>query len=216
MSTRSRLLLRRAAIVTRRTTLAVGAALLIASAAGGPSFATQLTAAIDLKGLLQARSPGSRNGAELTKVKRASQPAERTARVQPRVREKLDTAIQPTAAALTSAAAPESDPFIPALEPTFADPKFADSGAFNEPGPISVTRAALSDSIAGGSLAVGGIGIGGGLAPNFGTVLQPDLERTEPNLAAVPEPATWLMLMLGFGLLGWRVRRSQTVQTMQA
>jgi hypothetical protein len=36
------------------------------------------------------------------------------------------------------------------------------------------------------------------------------------NVSAVPEPATWAMLLLGFGGIGWRLRRRQTQTGMAA
>ncbi len=85
----------------------------------------------------------------------------------------------------------------------------------------AVTGAAPPDSFATGPLPFGGGfailppggsgGSGGsppgGQPPGGGTVLPPVV----PPVGAVPEPATWLMLIAGFGVIGGAMRRRRRV-----
>lgn len=52
-----------------------------------------------------------------------------------------------------------------------------------------------------------GLTIGSSSADNVG----PLLDRVRLDIAAVPEPATWTMLIAGFGLVGGAARRRRTV-----
>jgi hypothetical protein len=56
-------------------------------------------------------------------------------------------------------------------------------------------------------------GGGGTVSPpgGGGPVTLPTSEPREPLTppSAVPEPGTWALMLLGFGLVGWRIRRAK-------
>lgn len=72
----------------------------------------------------------------------------------------------------------------------------------------AVTSVGESFSGAGGGYYIGGIGGGGGWYP---VVPVTPVTPTTP-VAAVPEPATWAMMILGFGMVGAAMRRKVTPQ----
>ena len=53
---------------------------------------------------------------------------------------------------------------------------------------------------------------GGTFTPpsNGGTTRLPTSEPGELVTSAVPEPQTWALMLLGFGLIGWRIRRRKS------
>jgi len=140
-----------------------------------------------LSDLLNQRSPGERTAARLTKTKHARALAKRAAK--------------PAAPHLAMAPA-DFDKIANLLQapPVEFAPPFADIAAtFPEPGIISVPGS-------------GGGGGGGGVTPpggGGGTVTIPTQEPHTPPIPVtpLPEPGTWATMVLGFGLLGFRVRR---------
>jgi hypothetical protein len=140
-----------------------------------------------LSDLLNQRSPGERTAARLTKTKHARTLAKRAAR--PAARHVAEPANFDKIATLLEA------------PPIDVAPSFADIAAtFPEPGIVSLPG-------------VGGGGGGGGeVTPpggGGGTVTIPTQEPQTPPIPVtpLPEPETWATMLLGFGLLGWRVRR---------
>jgi len=187
----------------RRLAIFAAAAVVLAGAAGSggrlaTSLATSLAAAIDADALIAGRSPGTRGVAELAKVKPTAMAAAdgpaRQARALPRVR---------AAPAEAEAAQPVPpapfEPFSPAGPDVFAAPPATDMAAAL-PGPFAF-RPPIG-GIGGGGIIGGG---GGGGIPGE----EPGEIVPEPA-PAIPEPATWMMLIGGFGAIGWTLRRRQT------
>lgn len=105
-----------------------------------------------------------------------------------------------------------------------AGPSFPGSTGPRDPGSIPgaapIFGSLPGDPGAGGSTpgsgggGPGGFGPfpGGGAGPGGGGSIGgniPTLPAPPPPTAAVPEPGVWAMLILGFGLIGWRVRRAR-------
>lgn len=187
-----------------------GAALVLATAAGAPSYAVRLSAALDLDALWGERSPGARGRVELVKRPSAPAPA-REARVAPRTRSAPVVAAAPVApamAALPSAAEPEAAISIdtPAIAPVLA----------GSPQTFAPQLAGLGpEPLATGFIGAGAGGFGFRVPPEplaASTELEP--QRLSPEApAGVPEPATWATLILGFSLMGLRARASRTVSS---
>lgn len=164
---------------------------------------------------LLARSPGARVGgvalkakerrAGLASVASAASPAGAEARA----------AVTPVASVLGAAATPEG------AVPGFAPGAFpADFVAPGIPVPAAGAPAAGAAPGFGGVPlpAVGGLPIfvpggggggGGGTTPNpgGGTPVPPPISTVPGVVPGIPEPSTWLMLILGFGLTGGAMRR---------
>ena len=194
----------------RRAALAAGALLLAAvplsfSLVGVTSndlVQAAVSGANSLSDLLNRRSPGQRTAAQLTKTKHA-RPAPKH----------------------WAAAPPDRSPAAPAIAGKI------DFGEVSELvlGPPEVdiappiTDLALNapelPAIIGGSgpgvveSPGGGAGGGGGGGP----VSFPASEPHKPiSVTALPEPGTWATMLLGFGLLGWRMRRGSKPRTRKA
>lgn len=145
---------------------------------------------LDPLSLFAGRSPGERGEGALLSTKPGHGPEER---VLSTVRDRDPVGAAPPAedpGLLPDSALPGAPPAENAL-PAGAGPgdQFAPFGApfssFGEPG---------------GGFIPGGGGGGGGLIP---PVLPPD----PPLTSAVPEPATWAVMILGFFAVGWAMRR---------
>lgn len=146
-----------------------------------------------LSDLLNQRSPGERTAARLTKTKHARALAKHAAKPMPHF-------------AVAPPEKPSFDEIADLLQaPPTVDvaPPLADIAAtFPEPGIIPVP------GIGGGG--GGGTPPGGGITPpgGGGIVTVPTSEPHSPiPVTALPEPGTWATMLLGFGLLGWRLRR---------
>ena len=145
----------------------------------------------DLADLLNQRSPGERTQEQLTKHARAATKAEPQ-------RKPIQPAVHPPGVEVPSATA-----LIDLLQP--------------QPVPVEVAAADLPPALA-GTPTLGAIlgstpgftppGTGGG-GGGGGSVSFPSFEPREvvPPVSAVPEPGTWAMMLLGFGLVAWRIRR---------
>lgn len=156
-----------------------------------------LAKASDMAAMLAERSPGARTTAELTKTKRkhlASQPHERALG-------KIRRPVLPSQ-------------FLKALAPgleTADVPPVVDLNPLIGPiaPPITLAEISPGDTLAGppgpGSPGFPGIPIAGGGGPIF----SPPPTNTPPLILppAVPEPATWAMMLLGFLGLGVQLRR---------
>jgi hypothetical protein len=154
--------------------------------------------------MLDARSPGARGeGAVTTKGPRMAMAAPRTSRVLP-----ISQAPAPRQSAVLPISAPPATLPVAALgtpAPLAAAPLVAGGAPIFAAAPAVVggtglgAAALLPIPVAAALLAPGGGGGGGGI-----TINAPD---TTP---AIPEPATWLMMILGFGVLGaWLRHRRQ-------
>ena len=160
--------------------------------------ATAIEEARDLADMLNQRSPGSRTQAELTKHARVA------AKVHPgpKVAPPATAPTPPTAAALVDLLLPPVEPAAVALQDT---PPLA-------PPP---TLGAIFASAPPVSAPPGGGGIGQVIAPpgDGGITHLPTSEPKEvPPISAVPEPGTWAMMLTGFGLIGWRLRRRRRLE----
>lgn len=152
----------------------------------------------DLMSLLNARSPGARTGGAVT-TKGPRVAMARTSRVLPLTQAPIarqstvlpaGVPAAPFAAAPLAALAPTPAASVPLLAtaPSLAAAPVIGSGIG--------AAALLPLPLAAVLIAPGGGGGGGG-----GFIAAPD---TAP---AIPEPATWLMMIVGFGLLGAWLRR---------
>ena len=147
----------------------------------------------DLADLLNQRSPGMRTEDQLTKHARAA------ARIRPQPKHvppiaHPGAAEVPTTAALVDLLLPPAVPVEIAsaeLPPSLGAPP---------------TLGAIFDSMP-------------GFTPpgNGGTVRIPPSEPRElvPPTSAVPEPGTWATMLLGFGLVAWRIRRRQPARKLR-
>jgi hypothetical protein len=185
----------------RRRSLVAGTALSLAVAAGmvfslasigGADLAqAAVSRAQSLVDLLDQRSPGARTEAELTKTKHAKEAlADR------------ETAIVPKNLAEVLA------PPVPALVPVDIDAA----------APITELASALPPGIIlapppGGIVTPPGGGViippgGGGKTPPPGPPSGPP-ETPPAGPPPLPEPGTWMTMILGFGLIGWVLRREK-------
>jgi hypothetical protein len=162
-----------------------------------------------LADLLAQRSPGERTEAQLTKHKRAGALARHRIPAP-----KLGT--PPSAMELAKILLP---PAVGAPVPA------ANPASVLQTPPVTLAQivgpgGAIFVSPPGGGTPGGGITPGGETPPGGGTppggetppggnppIVTPP---TSPELVpAVPEPGTWAMMLMGFGFIGWRVRREQ-------
>jgi PEP-CTERM motif len=140
-----------------------------------------------LSELLEGRSPGERTTAQLTKTKRAKLrvsavvPPEHLAAAPPLIRKGDHGDV-----AQMLMGPPPIDIVPPIAEAATDLPSLPEIGGGSGPGVVA-----------------GPPGGGGG------PVSFPASEPHHPvtPVSAVPEPSTWATMLLGFGLLGWRVRR---------
>lgn len=176
----------------QRLAIGVAALTLVGGAADGGRLATSVASAVGMDDVLAGRSPGQRLWAELTKGKAAAAPRpDRQARALPRVRNPAPASTRP-AAAVTS----PPDIFGPSvLDASPVPPLFA-GGLPPEPVPTGFYGGPSFIPAPG----IGGGGIGGGGGGGGGGDLPPG------EIPGVPEPATWLLMILGFGALGFRLR----------
>ncbi len=147
--------------------------------------ASAASEARDLADLMSQRSPGTRTQAELTKHARASAKT----RAQPKAAPHEPAPIGPKTAELVDLLSPPLAPVAVVAEglpPPLAPPATLNAILGSAPVIASFTPP----------------GDGGG------PVRFPTSEpREELSPSAVPEPGTWAMMLFGFGLIGWRVRR---------
>jgi hypothetical protein len=140
----------------------------------------------DLADLLGQRSPGARTQAELTKHARVAAKM----RSQPKVGPRELAPDAPKTAELVDLLSPPLAPVTLVAEgappPLIAPPTL---NAIVGPPPIDQSFAPPSD--------------GGG--PVHFPTSEPREEL--PPTSAVPEPGTWAMVLMGFGLIAWRLRR---------
>ena len=172
------------------TAAAVALSLSLLGVTGNDLANAAAAQAKSLSELLNGRSPGERTAAQLTKTKHSKQ-------------------------RVFALAPPDR---FPAAPPITRNPGHGDITQLLSapPPPIDVVPPiafasadvpTLAEIVGGGGLgpgATGGSPGGGGSTVSF--------PRSEPHqpvtpVSAVPEPGTWATMLLGFGLLGWRLRR---------
>ena len=207
---RSRAVRARVAKRRRRTAAAVAC---LATVVGLPlawSFAEPAQAVVeaavskaeDLADLLGQRSPGERTQDQLTKHARAAD----TVRTQPKP---VGPRVHPGGVDVPSTTA-----LIDLLQPQPVPVEIASANLLPAVAGTP-TLGAILGSTPGGAITPGGGGsIGGG---GGGALPGP---KTTPRdvitpVSAVPEPGTWAMMLLGFGLIGWRARRRQPARKLR-
>ena len=153
--------------------------------------ASAATEARDLADMLGKRSPGARTQAELTKH----------ARVAAKVR------IEPK---LASAPPPGVGPSTPALVDLLQPPVTPVGVVAEGSAPPLTPPPALNTILTSvpGDQTVAPPGDGGG--PVHFPTSEP---REDIPPTAVPEPGTWALMLMGFGLIGWRVRQGRRKST---
>lgn len=194
---------RRARLAVALAALLAGAGTVSLSGVTGSDFAhAAVSQARSLADLLDARSPGQRTEALLTKTKHA-RPLVRTrsrapARHQPSNEQKFQLV-----GLLTSTPLPVG------LERPLPLASIS-------PGP------SLAMIVGGGGGGGGGGGVlppsaGGGVVPPTGGGGPATFPTTQPRELVtppppLPEPGTWATMLLGFGFIGWRLRRRPRAQ----
>ena len=141
--------------------------------------------------LLNGRSPGERTQGQLTKTKHKHALAKMRAAPRPRT----DQAIDRKVAMVDLAKLLETPPPPPAVAkalPSFAPSDFT---------PPSIGTIVMQPP---GELPPGGSPPGG--SPPGGTPPGTPPKIIVPMPSAVPEPGTWATMLIGFALIGWRVR----------
>jgi len=135
----------------------------------------------DLADLLSQRSPGTRTQDELTKHARAA----------PKLRIAPKPAAHPQAPALVDLFQPR----LVSVEVASTEPP-----PFSPPATLQTLLASTPGSTPPGDT-------------KGGSATFPSSEPRElvPPTSAVPEPGTWAMMLMGFGLIAWRVRRRAAV-----
>ncbi|MEO8455030.1 MAG: PEPxxWA-CTERM sorting domain-containing protein [Sphingomicrobium sp.] len=175
--------------------VALGMAFSLASFAGADFANAAVTGAKSLIDLMDQRSPGARTEAELTKTKQAK---EALADRLPIVPTNLAEVLAPPVASLVPV---DIGPSAPVIELASALP----------PGIILVPPASPPG---GGIVTPPGGGIvtppGGGVTPpGGGDTPPPGPPDTPPGPPPLPEPGTWMTMILGFGVVGWLLRRDK-------
>jgi hypothetical protein len=183
----------------RRRVTAVAVALCAAAAApvslsladfgSGGMVEAAVAKAQSLVDLLEQRSPGRRTEAQLTKTKRKQAALAQT---RPPVR-------KPVAPPIASPLTPmEVELASIVLPPPELIPAPVGQVAIAPP----PTLGAIVSPPGGGSIVTPPGGGGGPPA----TIPTPQPHEPVIVTPPVPEPATWAMMLLGFGLIGWRIR----------
>ncbi|MFL6758999.1 PEPxxWA-CTERM sorting domain-containing protein [Sphingomonas sp.] len=160
--------------------------------------AAAVSQAQDLAELLSQRSPGARTASELTKTKHARTAAR--LRTQPKVTATPRHAAPPAESAPIELAALLKSPVAPV-------------GLMEPGGSSPITPPPSLGSILGSAPGTGDFTPPGG---GGGTATFPTEQPRElvPVATAVPEPGTWAMMLMGFGLIGWRLRRRRRTAPM--
>lgn len=165
--------------------------------------AAAVSQAQDFAELLNQRSPGIRTQDQLTKHARAAPKVRKAAKPVVPV---ADLPITPSVTELVDLLQPQPVPVEIAsanITPVLASQPTLSSIFGSNPG-ASVPG---TGGVGGG----GGGGVGGGGGGGGGNVSFPSSEPREliTEVSAVPEPGTWAMMLMGFGLVAWRVRRKR-------
>jgi len=182
--------------------MTAAACVLVAGVIAGPGgrIAQQVLAGGSLTDLLSGRSPGERGTAGLINIKGAPLGLSRSApqqRVLPLLRSRGPIALG-------------EDPILDG-----AGAPFPSDDAFNA---VDFANTPDVETLLppGGTPGFGGPSFGGGGFPGFppgnpGLLPTDDPTPLPPVQSPVPEPATWLMLIMGFGTVGAALRRRTAV-----
>jgi hypothetical protein len=150
-------------------------------------------------GLMQQRSPGARTQAQLTKQKSERLTSAQDGR-------KIASVARATFPSRISQSAPVSPvspvPLEYGVDELAMLPMFEGGGNLLAPAMLFLPSGGFFPPGVGGGLPGVG-GVPGGAPGGPGGVTPPGTPNIPP---AVPEPATWLMMLLGFGMLGLRIR----------
>lgn len=198
----------RAAIQSRRRRSVALTALLAVSLSGAGIWSigavtgndmvdAAVTKAQSLAELLGARSPGTRTEAHLTKTKHARALAKM--RPAPLARPATHEAAAPKVAMVDLNKLLES--------PLTAPPVLAEAPSTLPP--LDFTPPTVGTFVSPPPVVTPPGGSPGG--PPLVTPPGPPKEVV-PVTPAVPEPATWMTMLLGFGLMGWQVRRGRSAE----
>lgn len=179
----------------------VGVGLCSATALGESSLRSQLSAMVQsASDLIAQRSPGIRTRAIMGKGKMKGERPVRFARALPRVRDARGIEAPPMAtgaAALPDALAALPAEAVPAAAPVGGVIPGTGSGPGGGGGFLFAPLPFPG---------LGGPGGGGVVIVRPGGE-QPSPPLVPPPAPAVPEPATWAMMLFGFGALGYTLRR---------
>jgi hypothetical protein len=199
------------------------------TALGGDAI---VSAARDVASLIRDRSPGPRTSGILVKNKSDQQPRARAlANTRSAPIRSEDRAASPALLSITpELPSPDGPPILdnPALATALAPPALA--GALGSPVLAGLPESGFGGvGIGGGGFGGGGggglIGIpdggvappgsvtppGGATPPSDGTT--PPASSPPLPVSAVPEPSTWMMMILGFGAIGFSLRRKRQSST---
>jgi hypothetical protein len=175
--------------------LGSGAMLSMAGVTGSDAVAAAVSQAKSLAELLDQRSPGDRDAGALTKTKRVHQALTK-------LRGKPVPPLAPSASELAKLLLPPA-PLVPmdtAVPVALVQGPPPTLGEIVGP-PPSAGPGGVLVAPPGGR---GGSPGGGGSGP----IVYPGRDTKDIVTApAVPEPGTWATMLLGFGLIGWRIRR---------
>jgi hypothetical protein len=178
--------------------VAVPLSMTLADFSGSDAVAAVSGGAQNLLAMLDQRSPGVRTEGQLTKIKKARALARMRARAPHRL----------------AAAPPLRQPELAAILMDVPQPL-----------PVALTAVPLAQVDLAPPPSLGGlIGSPGGSGPSIGSPGSPgapgapggDTPQTIPteqphvpviDTPAVPEPGTWATMLLGFAVIGWRMRR---------
>lgn len=170
--------------------LALSAAVGVAGLTGTDLADAAATRARSIMDLMDQRSPGARTTAELTKTKARHRVLPERDAAAPSLPDNLAHILAPVPTVLPVDLGPPAIPELTLLTAPLPP-------AFFAPPPGGGVGACCGGGGGGGS------GGGGG-----GTDSPPEVPHVPPP---VPEPGTWMTMLLGFGLMGWLLRRERAV-----
>lgn len=163
----------------------------IGAVTGNDMVEAAVTKAQSIADLIAHRSPGARTEGQLTKTKHA------------RVLAKQH--IAPTMHALPATAVK-----LPQTAQVFEGTPLVPASVDLEK-PVPLAELAAPPPTLGGIIVPGSGSPPGGSPPATFPGPEPKQPITPPS--AVPEPDTWALMLLGFGLVGWRVRQAKRAKT---
>lgn len=181
-----------------------------------PGTAAASAVATQVMDLLAARSPGERpDGAQPGKVKLAKAPRSAAS---PVAKAREQEAAARSAGLLPSIVVPQSAPGATGqagLPPEFMTADAAPVGVSDVLGPeqilpVGPLASGIPSDVILAALAPGGGGFG--VAPGAGGNQPPPQPTIVTPVSAVPEPSTWLTMLIGFALVGQALRRARSAR----
>lgn len=173
--------------------LGSGAMLSTVGVTGSDVAAAAVSQAKSLAELLDQRSPGDRGAGALTKTKRVH-------RALTKLRSKPVPPLTPSASELARLLLPPA-PLVP-------ETGFPVALVQGPPPTLGEIVGPPPSAGPGGVLVAPPIGGGGSPGGSSGPIVYPGRDTKDIiTVPAVPEPGTWATMLLGFGLIGWRIRR---------